>query len=104
MQYLAEQFWVRWKREYLPTLQARQRCRHGARNVQVGDIVLLVEADAPRGTWPLARVVETRPSGDGRVRKALVKRSYTILPAKRQAPVTDIIFSTLLVTECGKFR
>ncbi|XP_043203646.1 uncharacterized protein LOC122371409 [Amphibalanus amphitrite] len=77
VQYLADQFWVRWKREYLPALQARQRWRHGARNLQVGDIVLLVESGAPRGTWPLARVVETRPSRDGRVRKALVKTSVS---------------------------
>ena len=73
IQYLADQFWLKWKREYLPTLQSRQKWRYDQRNLKVGDIVLLVDADSPRGAWPLARIDEVRASQDGRVRKAVVK-------------------------------
>ena len=73
IQYLADQFWQKWKLEYLPTLQSRQKWRYDERNLKVGDIVLLVDVDSPRGTWPLARVDEVRASHDGRIRKAVVR-------------------------------
>ena len=73
VQYLADQFWLKWKREYLPTLQSRQKWRHDERNLKVGDVVLMMDADSPRGSWPLARVEEVKVSQDGRVRKAIVK-------------------------------
>ena len=43
------------------------------RNLQVRDIVLLISADAPRGQWPLGRVIEVYPGEDGRVRVAKVQ-------------------------------
>ena len=33
----------------------------------------MVDPDLPRSSWPLARVIETRPSGDGLVRTVRVK-------------------------------
>lgn len=43
IQYLADLFWSRWRKEYLPILQARQKWTKQNRNMKVGDIVLLVE-------------------------------------------------------------
>ena len=43
VQYLADQFWIRWRREYLPTLQRRQRWVTRSKNVEQGDIVLIVD-------------------------------------------------------------
>ena len=77
VQYLAQQFWYRWKREYLLSLQARQKWMRESRNVQSGDVVLLADQDVPRGRWRMGRVVEAFPSQDGLVRKALVKVSDT---------------------------
>jgi hypothetical protein len=41
IQYLADLFWSRWRKEYLPILQARQKWTKQNRNMKVGDIVLL---------------------------------------------------------------
>ena len=72
-QYLADQFWRRWVREYRPLLQERQKWSERRRDVHVGDIVLTLDERLPRGSWPLGRVVETIQDSDGRVRQAKVK-------------------------------
>ena len=79
VQYLAEQFWSRWRREYLPTLQPRQKWLGKSKDVQRGDVVLIVDAEVPRGKWRLGRIVETFPSGDGLVRKVQVRTGGTLL-------------------------
>jgi len=55
IQYLLDVFWRRWVKEYLPTLQQRQKWFRLRRNFQIGDIVLLTDKKSPRGLWPLAR-------------------------------------------------
>ena len=42
IQYLADQFWKRWSREYIPLLQKRRKWNNSRRNVAVGDIIVLV--------------------------------------------------------------
>ena len=69
VQYLADQFWTRWKKEYLSNLQIRQKWNKTHRNVQIGDIVLLKDEDLVRCQWKLAKVVQTMPSQDNLVRK-----------------------------------
>ena len=78
MQLLADLFWRRWLKEYLPTLQARQKWLHPKRNLQVGDVVL-VEESTPRKEWPLAKVIKTCQGRDGRVRSVEVKTSSGVL-------------------------
>ncbi len=73
VQYLADEFWQRWTKEYLPTLQERKKWNEATRNIKVNDIVLLVEKSLPRGVWPIARVIETYQGSDGLVRSAKVK-------------------------------
>jgi len=71
-QYLADQFWVRWRKEYLQNLQNRtkwEKCEH---NLTVGDIVLVKEDNAHRNDWLLGRITEVTPSLDGKVRRAKV--------------------------------
>ena len=72
-QYLAGQFWLRFVREFLPTLQSRQKWSRELRNLEEGDVVLLVDKDAPRGQWQMGRVEGTFTSRDGLVRRVLVK-------------------------------
>ncbi len=69
VQYLAEQFWKRWQREYNASQTTRQKWNKAYRNFEVGDIVVLLEENTPRNHWPLARVTQVYPSGDGLVRK-----------------------------------
>ena len=70
VQYLADQFWLRWKREYLQSLQPRKKWQVPRRDLNDGDIVLVREKDQPRNDWPLGRVSAVKKSEDGHVRSA----------------------------------
>jgi hypothetical protein len=72
VQYLADIFWQRWLREYLPTLQLRQKWLKPTRNLSVGDIVIVANNNTSRQSWPLGRVVEVYKGQDGLVRSAKV--------------------------------
>ena len=73
VQHLANEFWIRWKKEYLLSLQQRQKWTKPRRNMCVGDIVIIKgDDDVPRNKWQLARVAETYESADGYVRKVKV--------------------------------
>ena len=72
VQFLAEQFWTRWRREYLQSLQPRQKWTETRRDLCVGDIVLVRDESQHRNDWPLGRVSEVLRSNDGRVRKVKV--------------------------------
>ena len=69
VQYLAKEFWQRWKKEYIMTLQKRNKWSKKQRNITVGDIVILKNDDLFRGDWRLARVLETKTDDDGLVRR-----------------------------------
>lgn len=75
VQFLANQFWQRWRREYLQTLQTRKKWQSPRRNLQVGDIVVDKDDNLPRNQWPLARVTQTFPSDDGLTRKVQIQKA-----------------------------
>lgn len=60
VQYLADLFWRRWTQEYLVLMQNRQKWYKVRKNFTVGDIVV-VDPMSPRSSWPLARILETKP-------------------------------------------
>jgi hypothetical protein len=72
-QLLANTFWKRWLKEYLPTLQRRQKWLEPKRNLVVKDLVLLVDKDCQRGRWPMAVVEEVYPDEKGIVRHVTVR-------------------------------
>jgi hypothetical protein len=75
-QTIANHFWRRFIQEYIPKLIAveRSKWQKKKRQIERGDIVLIVENNVPRGKWNLGRVVEVFPGKDGIVRKvALIK-------------------------------
>ena len=71
-QYFAEQFWIRWRRQYAPLLQERTSCQRPKQNLAVGDVVVLVDNSVPRGKWPFGLIQALRVSRDGLVRSATV--------------------------------
>ena len=78
VQYLSNVFWRRWLKEYLPTLQQRQRWHSSRRNLQMND-VLIVDNNLPRNLWQIGRVVEVHKSSqDGRVRSVKVKTKSSV--------------------------
>ena len=72
VQYLANEFWNKWKKEYVHMLQERQKWKKPQRNMEIGDIVILKDEDIPRGYWKLARVTEVTKDSDDLVRKVKV--------------------------------
>ena len=72
IQYLSDQFWRGWQKEYCLLQQKRQKWSNVSPNSQVGEIVLIRDESCPRNQWPLGRVTEVYPSEDGLVRKVLL--------------------------------
>lgn len=89
VQHLANEFWQRWKKSYLYSLQSRQKWLRPHKNLQVGDIVILKDDSLPRNRWKLAQVEETYPTNDGYVRKVKLAVSTDSLDSsgKRTSPV-----------------
>jgi len=88
VQYLTEQFWNRWRKEYVLSLNERHKWSRARRNVQIGDIVLLMDDNAHRMQWPRGKVVDTELSDDGLVRRVKVKTSNsTVL----ERPIQKIV-------------
>ncbi|KAK3745741.1 hypothetical protein QZH41_006276 [Actinostola sp. cb2023] len=72
VQYMANQFWLRWQKEYCNLLQKRQKWNSIKRNMKEGDAALLCNDELPRNQWPLALVTKTYPSQDKLVCKVEV--------------------------------
>ncbi|KAK6181755.1 hypothetical protein SNE40_009544 [Patella caerulea] len=89
VQFLANEFWLRWRKEYLQNLQHRNKWSSFRRNLQVGDIVISKEEDDQRNKWPLARVTEVYKSHDGEIRKVkilIADRELTTEGKRRSQP------------------
>lgn len=70
-----QSFWRRWSSEYLSSLQTRTKWSLDAPNVQIGDMVVLKDNQAPPAWWRLGRVVDVTPGPDGVVRVVKVMTS-----------------------------
>lgn len=75
VQQISNYFWKRWVREYMPTLTRRSKWFFNVKLIQVNDIVIIVDENSPRSSWPKGVVVETKIGKDGQVRQATVKTS-----------------------------
>lgn len=91
VQALANEFWYRWRNEYLHTLQPRRKWRTARRNLQTGDIVLLKQSQAPRNEWPMGLVTSALPSSDGQVRKIEVRTTSQGKVKTFLRPVSDVV-------------
>ncbi len=67
-QSLSREFWSRWSKEYLLSLNRQTRWFRASRNFMVGDIVLLKDQQLFTHTWPLGRIIKTYSGSDGKVR------------------------------------
>ena len=70
VQYLANQLWLRWQKEYCALLQKRQKWTTPKRCMKEGDVVLVCDNESPRNQWPLAVVSKVFPSCDQLVKKS----------------------------------
>ena len=86
VQFVADEFWRRWVLEYPRTLFTRSKWQVRRENIRPEDIVLIVDTDAPRGDWPLGRVVNTYPDKEGIVRVAEVQTKSGVI----KRPITKL--------------
>lgn len=63
-------FWSRWKDEYLQELLAYTKWTKPLKNIEVGDMVLIMAENTPPSVWPLGRVASVNAGADGLVRSA----------------------------------
>lgn len=68
-----QDFWTRWKLEYLNELQVRHKWTKDGENVKIGTVVLIKEKNLPCNQWALGRIVDVHPGEDGVMRTVTVK-------------------------------
>ena len=85
---MADVFWRRWLKEYLPSLRRREKWNQVRKNIEVGDVVLVLQDNASRSSWPLARSIEVhRNQSDGYVRSVKLKTSSSMF----DRPIAKIV-------------
>ena len=77
--HVMNEFWLRWRKEFLQLLQERKKWLDKKRNFQNGDIVLLQDGDLIRNKWPMVKIVETFKDDRGDVRSVCLKVSQSKL-------------------------
>lgn len=86
IQYISDLFWKRWVREYLPLLQERQKWNQKKRSLVAGDVVVIMDPSAPRGSWPLGKVLEVFPDKSGLVRSVNLQTKNNVI----KRPITKL--------------
>ncbi|XP_047518171.1 uncharacterized protein LOC125058190 isoform X1 [Pieris napi] len=86
-QALADEFWRRWVKEYLPTLNARGHTPRMKSPVKIGDVVIIMDPLLPRNVWPRGIVTKTHSGPDGETRSVEVETKLHQL----RRPVTRIV-------------
>ncbi|XP_048003054.1 uncharacterized protein LOC125239480 [Leguminivora glycinivorella] len=83
---IRQQFWERWRTEYLNELQQRSKWRITQGKLAEGDMVVLKEANLPPLKWRMGRIHRLYPGADGIARvadvntsKGLIRRAVTNL-------------------------
>ena len=88
-QNIINQFWHKWKHEYLTSLREYHRnTGSGSQRIRAGDVVL-VHDDLPRTSWTLAIVDKLNTGGDGIARSAVIrtKNGLTSRPVTKLYPL-----------------
>ena len=92
VQHLSNEFWSRWRKEVLLTLQNRQKCN--TKNCEIGDIVL-VKDDMERNKWQMAHVVATYKDYKGAVQslRLLMGSVNRVSPKSRylEQPINKLV-------------
>jgi len=92
VQHVADEFWSRWRKEFLISLQTMQKWHQVIRNFQIGDVVLLKET-TDRNDWRMGRIVNVQDDFEGNVRCVYVKvynddsRKHEVL----RRPITKLV-------------
>ena len=72
VQHIITEFWDRWRKEYLQSLQSRHKWQQNQRNFKINDVILLKESDH-RNDWKMGRIIKVNSDDKGIVRSATLK-------------------------------
>ena len=104
---MLNQFWKRWRGEYLLELREAHR-RHGGKPgaipPSVGDIVLVEENDKPRGLWKLARVCSLITGRDGYPRGAVLYLPSSRSSGTLQRPLHNLYPLEVVISTSPELR
>ncbi|XP_062538136.1 uncharacterized protein LOC134206436 [Armigeres subalbatus] len=90
-QHILDQFWLRWIREYLPTIARRTKWFAETKAIEVGDVVFIVDGNV-RNRWTRGLVIAVFPGKDGRIRQAEVRTtSGTLRRSVSKLAVMDVV-------------
>lgn len=91
VQFVADEFWRRWIKEYPATIMTRPKWRKERENLNLGDVVLIMDENSARGYWPLGRVTELHHDKYGLVRSVRVKTKGGCLhrPITKLCPIVS---------------
>lgn len=73
IQQMRQNFWHRWRNDYLSQLQQRPKWLQQIRNLNIGDMVLVKDDRLPSWKWALGRIVDIHPGEDDLVRVISVR-------------------------------
>ena len=72
---MSQHFWLRWSKEYLASLQKRNKWLMPQQAPSVGDLALVKQENTPPGKWPLGRITTLHPGDDGLTRVVTLRTS-----------------------------
>lgn len=88
---MLDEFWMRWKKEYLNELRFQSKTRNGsADRIKPGTVVLLEDPNKPRLLWSLARIEQVHPGRDQKVRSCTIRLPSELVtrrPVQRLYPL-----------------
>ena len=94
-------FRKKWTRDFFPSLIIRQKWHVEIRNLRKGDIVLVQEKNAIKGSWKLAEVCNAPLSRDGKVRNVSIRYKVNdnskLYEGKRDSIVDRSVHSLVLI-------
>ena len=79
VQLLSDQFWKRWRKEYLHLLQSRTKWIARKRNMKGNVVIISDNVSEPRSQWRWGRIENLHQSEDGLVRKVKLRMDDTHL-------------------------
>ena len=101
MQHMANEFWSRWRKEYLQSPQERQKWTSRRRNFRVDDIVPLKQSDFPRNEWSMGKVIDVNNNQKGLLRNVTLKIVERAGDENSKRKLERPIDKTVLLLESG---
>ena len=75
VQHLSNEFWSKWRKEYLQNVQSRSKWSTEKRNMKKGDVVLLKDEMSHRNDWKMGIVIKAHESDDKNVRSVTIRHN-----------------------------